>query len=116
LTAAQRASCALSGSVCAAAERQEVQRLAAGMEVEHDIGERQRAALEIVGDLLGDRAVRPAGKAAVQVALVDRRGARAGPEGRIVHAGTMITAPETSSASACGPARTAPIGPSYSSP
>ena len=41
----------------------EVERLAAGMEVEHDVGARQQFALEIVGDLLRHRAVGPAGKA-----------------------------------------------------
>ena len=38
-------------------EGQEVERLAAGVEIEHDVGHRRQRAVEVVGDLLGGRAV-----------------------------------------------------------
>src|SRR4051794_7022701 len=41
--------------------------------------------MEIVGDLFRHRAVGPAWKAAVHIALIDRRRARARPEGRVIH-------------------------------
>ena len=43
------------------AERQEIKRLAAGVEVEHEVRRRQQVALDVVGDLLG-HACRPAGR------------------------------------------------------
>ena len=44
-------------------------------------------ALKIIGDLLGDGAVRPARKTAVQIAAVDRRRAAARAKRRVVHEG-----------------------------
>ena len=67
-----------------AAERQEVQGLAAGMEVDHGIAQRQDAPGHAVGDHLGDGAVPPAREGAVQIDLVERRHARAGEHGRQV--------------------------------
>jgi hypothetical protein len=61
--------------------------------IEHVVGERQQMALEVVRDLLGDRPVGPARKDAIQVTLVDRRGARARAKGRIVHGGHDDDAP-----------------------
>jgi len=58
-------------------EGHELQRLAAGVNVEHQIGERQQPALKIVGDLFRDRAVGATGKAAVEVAAVEGGGAPA---------------------------------------
>ena len=50
-----------------------------------DVGARQQLTLEIVGDLFRHGAVGPAWKAAVHIALVDRRRTRARAEGRVIH-------------------------------
>jgi hypothetical protein len=63
----------------------ELQRLAARVQVDDDVGQRQQCRGDVVGDLLGDGAVRRAGEQAVQVAAVDRRGALAGADRRVIH-------------------------------
>ena len=52
----------LVGEPVSAGEGHEVECLATGMNIDDDIGHRQKRAREIVGDLLSDRAIRPAGK------------------------------------------------------
>jgi hypothetical protein len=68
-------------------ERYEVQASSTGVEIEHDVRHRQQRALEIVGDLFGERAVRAAGKDAVHVETVDRRETAPDLECGIVHVG-----------------------------
>ena len=63
---------------------QEIKRAATGVEIEHEIGHRHKITRDVIGDLFGDRAIGPAGKGAVEIAAIDRRGARTSPEGRIV--------------------------------
>ena len=57
------------------------ERAAAGMEVEAVVEARQQGVLDPVGDLLGDGALGIAGIEAVEIAVVDRRGALAGHGG-----------------------------------
>ena len=57
------------------------------MQVAHQVRQRHQIVLDVVGDLLRHRAVRVAGEAAVQVALVDRRGAPPGHRGGEVGGG-----------------------------
>ena len=52
--------------------------------IQHDIGKGEKFALEIIGDLLGHGTIGPAGKAPVEIALVDRRCPRACQERGIV--------------------------------
>ena len=73
------------GQLVHAAERHEIERLAAGVQVEHGIRQRQQAAAHVVRDHQGRRAARIARERAVQVDLVDRRDPRAGEHGRQVH-------------------------------
>ena len=54
------------------------------MDIEHEIAARQQFVLDVIGDLRGRAAGRVAGKAAVEIALVERRGAAAGHRGREV--------------------------------
>ena len=70
-----------------ATERQEIQGLAPGMEIHHIVGQRQQGAIEIIRDLLRQRARRTARKRSVHVPTVNRRGALARLKGGIVHAG-----------------------------
>jgi len=55
-----------------------VQRTAAGMQIEGEIGAGQQFAFDVMRDLHGRRSVGIAGEAAVQIAVVDRRGAHPG--------------------------------------
>jgi hypothetical protein len=64
--------------------RQIGQRAAARVDIEHEIAARQQFAFDVIGDLRRRSAGRVAGKAAVQIAGVKRRGAGAGHRGREV--------------------------------
>src|ERR1700735_5351474 len=86
------------------------------MKAEHDTGQREQARGEIVGDLLGHGAVGPAQKAAIEVALVDRRGPGSGLEGGVVHGRHDDDPARTSSARSVRARSKSATGPSYSSP
>ena len=66
-------------------ERQQVQGAAAGVNVQRQVAQRHQIAGEVVGDALGEGAGGAAGKGAIEVALVDRRGAGAVEHRRVVH-------------------------------
>ncbi len=71
----------------------EVQRLAAGMQIKDDVGFGHQMAQNVIGDFLCHRAVGLAGEAAVKVALVNRRCPRCIEECREVHGGQDDDAP-----------------------
>ena len=63
------------------------QRAAAGMQVDGDVGHRQQHRLDEMRDHLRRPAIGIAGEGAVEIALVDRRGAHAGHRRRVVGGG-----------------------------
>ena len=66
-------------------ERDEIKRLAAGMDIKNDIGLGHEITEDIIGDLLGDRAIGFAREGAVHVARINRGCPRCTAKCRIVH-------------------------------
>ena len=99
-----------------AVDRDHAELQRAGHAVEDEVGAGQERAGDVVGDLLGDGAGRAPGKAAVEVAAVDRRGAGGGAEGGVVEGGDDDDGAGEAAGSRLRARSKSAIGPSYSSP